>query len=199
MNITPKTQKEVDEDYIERYVNALYDKMDKKIDNECCVCYEIKLGIKLPNCNHYVCTTCHYKLYNGYLGENFYIINPRPIKPQTPVYPYLNITANSEIYHALIINNSPEKDWFTTEKDWFIEENEDLYNCVKTNSEYANYVDPIIKRWFENNEQLLKYENDSTQYELDNIKYRDEYSVYCDLCEEERTKNIQGRCPLCRL
>lgn len=182
-------------------IQVICENMEKTENEvECCICLEIEFGVKLPNCNHSVCPTCYYKLYYGYLSDEFYSNNPCPIAPQKPIYPYLNVIENLEIFHNLINKDKvkelciTDKDWFITEKDWFISENEDLYNCVKK-SEWVDYVDMNVKEWFENNVQLAQYEIDVLQYELDNIKY----SIYSELCEEERENNIQNKCPMCRL
>ena len=182
-------------------IQVICEKMEKTENEvECCICLEIEFGVKLPNCNHFVCPKCYYKLYYGYLSDAFYSNNPCPIAPQKPIYPYLNVIANLEIFHNLINKDTvkDDKDWFVTEKDWFISENEDLYNCVKK-SECVDYVDMNVKKWFENNAQLAQYENDVLQYDLDNIKYSNQQLIYSELCKEEIENNMQNKCPMCRL
>ena len=191
-------QKQLYESMIDYTSKFFCEKMKKTVNAvECCICLEIEFGVKLPNCNHSCCPKCYYKLYYGYLSDVFYSNHPCPIAPEKPIYPYLNAIANLEIFNNLI-NTDVEKDWFTTEKDWFISENEDLYNCVKK-SEYVDYLDMNVKKWFENNAQLAQYENAVLQYELDSIKYSDEHIIYSELREEEIENNIQNKCPLCRL
>jgi hypothetical protein len=179
-------------------IQIICEQMEKTENEvECCICLEIEFGVKLPNCNHFVCPKCYYKLYYGYLSDAFHSNNPCPVAPQKPIYPYLDVIANLEIFHNLI-NKDMDKDWFVTEKDWFISENEDLYNCIKK-SECVDYVDINVKKWFENNAQLAQYENDVLQYELDNIKYSNQQLIYSELCKEEIENNTQNRCPMCRL
>ena len=145
------------------------------------------------------CTAASF-IYYGYLSDAFYSNNPCPIAPQKPIYPYLNVIANLEIFHNLINKDTvkDDKDWFVTEKDWFISENEDLYNCVNK-SESVDYVDMNVKKWFENNVRLAQYEIDVLEYELDNINYSNQQLIYFELSGEERENNIQNKCPMCRL
>lgn len=185
---------------IDDYEIKILSKMDCKAmlkqNIECCVCFEFCEGVKLPNCNHFICTICYYKIYNGFISDKFYNNNPIPKSPpKKPKYPYLNNRQNLEIHNGLT--------QYDTDMKWFTDENEDLYNCVKTNSEYVNEVDINIKKWFENNDLITKYENDLLQYELqyeiNYKKYSDEMDIYLSLWEQEREHNIKNSCPLCRL
>jgi len=165
--------------------------MNKEDNIECCVCLDYHWGVKLPNCNHFICPKCYYKIYNGFISAKFNCNNPEPICPEKPIYPYLNKDKNKEIF--LSITND------TTNLEWFIEENEDLYNSIKMDSEFTNNLDTNIKIWFINNETIKKYEDDLINYE----KYLDKFNVdienYNDLYEEEKEYNSQKICPLCRL
>lgn len=165
--------------------------MVKEDNIECCVCLNFDWGVKLPKCNHFICPICYYKLYYGYVGDDFYNNNPNPISPKKPDYPYINTNQNSEIY-----NNLTDDDSY---KDWFINENEDLYNCVKINSEFVNNINNNIKKWFEKNELIIKYEIDLIEYELNSKKYNDEIDIYNNLIKKEKNNNIKKICPLCRL
>lgn len=176
---------------IEIMTEIISECMVKEDNIECCVCLNFHWGVKLPNCNHFICPKCYYKLYYGYVSETFYTNNPTPIYPEKPTYPYINISQNSEIY-----NNLTDDD---TYKDWFINENEDLYNCVKINSEYIDNLNNNVKKWFEKNEVIIRYENDLLQHEVNYKKYSDEIDIYSDLLKEEKENNTQNKCPLCRL
>jgi uncharacterized UPF0160 family protein len=165
--------------------------MVKEDNIECCVCMEFHWGVKLPNCNHFICPKCYYKLYYGYVSDIFYTNNPIPIYPEKPIYPYVNISQNLEIYNNLI-----EDDIYM---DWFINDNKDLYNCIKVKSEFVDNINNNLLQWFENNELIVKYENDLIQYELNYKKYSNEMDIYSVLLEEEKENNIKNRCPLCRL
>ena len=180
----------IDRDRLEIHSEIVSEQMIKEDNIECCVCMDFHIGVKLPNCNHFICKKCYYVMYYGYIRDTFYINNPRPNYPEKPVYPYTNVSQNLEIYNNLMRDD--------TYADWFINENEDFYNCVKTNSEFVNDVNNNIKKWFMSNELIMKYENDLLQYELNYKKYSDEMDIYCNLLEEERENNIKDSCPLCR-
>ena len=106
-------------------------------------------------------------------------------------YHYINIRQNLEIYNSLTDDD--------TYKDWFINENEDLYNSIKINSEFVDNLNNNVKIWFETNEVIQKYENDLIQFELNYEIYNDQMKIYYNLIEEEIENNIQNICPLCRL
>ena len=165
--------------------------MVKEDNIECCVCMEFHWGVKLPNCNHFICPKCYYNLYYGFVSDRFYTNNSRPIHPEKLTYPYVNISQNLEIY-----NNLTEDE---TYMDWFINDNEDLYNCIKVKSEFVDNINNNILQWFENNELIIKYENDLLQYELNYKKYIDKNDIYLKLLEEEKENNTKKICPLCRL
>jgi hypothetical protein len=123
-----------------------------KEDNiECCVCFKFNYGVKLPNCNHFICPNCYYVVYHhGYVHDDFYNKNPRPVCPSIikPLYPYINDETNLEkIYTSLTNNNSY--------KDWFVGENEDLYKCIKNNEEFVSNISIEIKFWFVNNVNII--------------------------------------------
>ena len=42
---------------------------------ECCVCLNFHWGVKLPNCSHYICPKCYYRIYNGYISCDFHSEN----------------------------------------------------------------------------------------------------------------------------
>ena len=76
--------------------------------------------IKLPNCNHFICPKCYYKLFNGYISDGFYSKNSEPKYPEKPIYPYQNKDKNKNIFYSITEDD--------TYLEWFIDENEDLYN-----------------------------------------------------------------------
>ncbi len=166
--------------------------MIKKDDIECCVCLNIQRGVKLPNCDHYLCIKCYYKIYNGFISEKFKYNNPKPkLLTKNLDYPYKNVNENEEIF-----NNITNDKTFL---EWFINENEDLYNSIKMNSEFVEDVNNEIKIWFEKNENIKKYENDLIKYNDDNIKYDKDLNDYNILYDDEKEYNSQKICPLCRL
>ncbi len=118
-----------------------------KQDNiECCVCLNYYWGVKLPNCNHFLCPKCYYEIYYGFISSDFKSKNHFPVRPDKPIYPYQNHDKNKEIFHSITNDN--------TFLEWFIFDNEDLYNSVKLNTEYVDNLDFNLKKWFENNEIL---------------------------------------------
>jgi hypothetical protein len=170
--------------------NEIAKYMVKKYDSECCICLEIGTCVKLENCEHYLCPICYYKLRYGFIRDKFYINNPYPVCPKEPNYPYINMNENIKIYKSLTSDD--------TYLDWFVNENQDLYNCIKTNEDFVCNVDKEIIKWFEDNETIKNYEYDITQYDLSYKKYTNDIDIYYSLLEEEKENNIIGTCPLCR-
>ena len=164
--------------------------MIKQDNIECCVCLNYHWGVKLPNCNHFICPKCYYKIYNGYISDDFYNKITEPKYPIKPIYPYQNPDKNKEIYYT-ITNNS-------TYLQWFIEENEDLYNSVKMNSEFIANIDDNLKIWFETNNLIKDYENELIKYENEMEQYNINIEEYNELYEQEKIDNSQSLCPLCR-
>jgi hypothetical protein len=164
--------------------------MIKQDNIECCVCLNFHWGVKLPNCSHFICPKCYYKIYNGYISCDFHSKNTEPKYPVEPIYPYKNLDKNKEIFYS--ITND------TAYLEWFIDENEDLYNSVKINSNFIANIDDKLKFWFENNDLIKRYENDLIKYEneLDNISI--EMEEYNELYEQNKIDNSQSLCPLCR-
>ena len=163
-----------------------------KEDNiECCICLNNSWGVKLPNCNHFICPKCYYKIYNGYVTSNFHSVNPEPKYPERPIYPYQNEDKNKEIFYSITEDN--------TYLEWFINENEDLYNSIKLNTEFVDNLDVKLKKWFENNEYINKYEIDLIKYKNDFIKYENDIEEYNKLYATEKENNAQKICPLCRV
>ena len=169
--------KSLEEFLINISIEEITEDMIKEDNIECCVCMEFHWGVKLPNCNHFICPKCYYKMYYGYISYKFYHNNPRPIYPEKPRYPYTITSKNSEIYDILTDDD--------TYKEWFINENEDLYNSIKINSEFVYNINNNLKQWFQKNEVITKYENDLIQYELNYKKYNDEMVIYSNLVEKE--------------
>lgn len=164
--------------------------MIKQDNIECCVCLNYNWGVKLPNCNHFICPKCYYKIYNGYISDNFYNKITEPKYPINPIYPYQNPDKNKEIYYT-ITNNS-------TYLQWFIEENEDLYNSVKINSEFIANIDDNLKIWFETNNLIKDYETEVIKYKNELEQYNINIEEYNELYEQEKIDNSQSLCPLCR-
>jgi hypothetical protein len=123
--------------------------------------------------------------------SNFHSENPNPKYPEIPIYPYQNKDKNKEIFYSITEDN--------TYLEWFINENEDLYNSVKLNTEFVDNLDVKLKKWFENNEIIEKYKNDLIQYKKDVEQYDIDTEEYDELYFQEKKKNSQKICPLCRL
>lgn len=175
--------------------------MVKQDNIECCVCLNYHWGVKLQNCNHFICPKCYYKLFNGYISEDFNSKNSEPKHPEhlkKPIYPYQNKDKNKEIFYTITQDD--------TYLEWFIDNNEDLYNSVKLNTEFVEDLNIHLKYWFENNEiikqwenDLIQWENDLIQYEKDLEQYNNDIEEYNKLYTKEKENNSQRKCPLCRL
>ena len=164
--------------------------MIKQDNIECCVCLNFHWGVKLPNCSHFICPKCYYKIYYGYISSDFHNNNIEPKSPKKPIYPYKNPDVNKELFNDITNDN--------TFLEWFISENEDLYNSVKMNSEFVDNLDVKLKFWFENNELIKKYESEMIKYENDLDTYNTDIEDYNENYEEEKVANSQRICPLCR-
>ena len=142
--------------------------------------------------DHYIKSKnfCYYKLFNGYISDGFYSKNPGPKYPEKPIYPYQNKDKNKNIFYSITEDD--------TYLEWFIDENEDLYNSVKLDSEFVDNLDVKLKYWFENNEIIKQYENDLIQYEKHLEQYNIDSEEYNELYAEEKEYNSQKICPLCR-
>ena len=164
--------------------------MVKQDDIECCVCLNRNWGVKLPNCNHFLCPKCYYKLYYGYITSDFFNENTLPEHKSAPIYPYKDARTNNELFHT-ITNNE-------THLEWFVEENEDFYNSVKIKSEFVKNVDIKIKHWFKSNELIKQYKIDELQYDNWQRQYCHDIGNYNRKYEKERINNTQKLCPMCR-
>ena len=76
-----------------------------------------------------------------------------------PIYPYVNVINNLEIYWQLSSD--------LTYKEWFIYSNEDLYDSIMIHSKLVEDIDCKIKKWFENNELIIQYKIDNNKYIID--------------------------------
>lgn len=181
----------VDQDMLDIMAEFIGEDMIKEDSIECCVCFELNYGVQLPNCNHFICSKCYFKIYYGYIDDTFYKNNSYPKYIKMPIYPYLNTNENLEIYNKLT-----NDDFF---KEWFIDENEDLYQCVKNNDDAVYDISDKVKEWFITNESIKKYENDLIQYKINIDKFDKDMETYQLLKKEHKQKNIKKKCPLCRL
>lgn len=163
----------------------------KEDDIECCVCLDNHWGVKLLNCNHFICPKCYYKIYNGYISSKFLDKNPEPKCPENPNYPYENKDKNKEIFYS-ITNNE-------TYLEWFVDENQDLYNSVKLNTKFVDNLDVNLKKWFQDNQDIKKYEEDLIKYKNDLEQFYIDIKKYNEMYEEEKEYTSQKICPLCRL
>lgn len=187
-------------------LSEMYSENMIKEDNiECCVCLENHWGVKLPDCSHFICPKCYYKIYHyGYLSDEFKERHKKPlhIEINTPVYPYKNKSEKLEGIYNNLINDGLIND--DINKNWFINENEDLYNCVKENN-YVDDLDDKIKLWFKTDAQIKNYEIDYIKYEMGYKEYLHncelfniEMEKYMEEEDYERFKNCKKCCPLCR-
>ena len=173
--------------------------MIKKDEIECCVCYENHLGVKLPNCDHFICPKCYYKIYHfGFLSSEFINENSKPVgpeRPKEPIYPF--VSEKLEVIYNELTNNEKYK-------YCFINSIEDLYEHIIFN-DYKCNIEIIIINWFQTNNELKIYEEDKNKYKLDYEEYRSKIAIFCEEMEEyrsreeeERNLNCSKLCPLCR-
>ena len=165
--------------------------MVKEDNIECCICLNYHWGVKLPNCNHFICPKCYYKLFNGYISDEFYSKNTEPKYPEKPIYPYQNKDKNKDIFYSITEDD--------TYLEWFVVENEDLYNSVKLNSEFVDKLDVELKKWFENNKNIKQYEDELIQYNKNVEQFNNDIEEYNELYSQEKEDNSKQICPLCRL
>ena len=145
---------------------------------DCPVCYQNKMGIDLPNCNHKICIYCFKSIYFGYSNDTQ---RPKHYKeqPDGPEFPYI------------------ENDDENQKLDEYMEWESENYN-------YENSLEEIFKKrdelklnrpdWM-NTDLFIDYENQYIQYWIDTIKIEKEFDNYI----ENKQKNIINKsCPLCR-
>jgi hypothetical protein len=201
INEREKTLTECDNNLI---AESIYDNNKDAIKNEdveCCVCLISRRGMQLSNCEHFVCSRCHYKMQHGFISEEFYNTHRRPFcGPEKPEYPYKDACENTEIYKTLA-----DGEWY---KDWFVNNNEDLYNCIKQEEEFIKYI-PYdkhknniqslnnIKQWFETNEKMQQYETELVKFYNEYKLFEEKNNLYEKLCQEEMKNNCIKTCPLC--
>lgn len=164
-----------------------------KEDNiECCVCLNYHWGVKLPNCNHLTCPTCYYIIYEGYISNEFYSKNHQPKFIEEPLYPYRDKNKNKEIFYSITQDE--------TYLEWFVDDNEDLYKSIKMNTEFVVDLDIELKSWFENNEVIKQYKRDLKQYRKNRVleNFYADSEKYYESRYQERERNTQKKCPLCR-
>jgi hypothetical protein len=151
---------------------------------DCPVCYQNKMGIELPNCNHIICIDCCKSIYFGYNSNDSQ--RPKHYKEQKepPDFPY---TVNDDI----------ENDDGRQKLDEYMEWESENYN-------YENSLEEILEKrdklklnrpdWM-NTDLFIDYENQYIQYWIDTIKIENRFDNYI----ENKQKNIKNRCcPLCR-
>ena len=174
----------------EKALEFLTEDMVKRDNVECCVCLDFHWGVKMPNCEHFICPKCFITMKNGYISSDFHEKYHKPEKPKKPKYPYEDDKKNRELFKS--ITNDERY------LEWFVCENKDLYDSIKINSEYVKTIDDDLKAWFENNEQIEQYYCDLSKYEDNIITYYHQMRKYEELYEMEQCNNSQRKCPLCK-
>jgi hypothetical protein len=150
----------------------------------CPVCYQNKIGIELPNCNHKICIDCCKSIYFGYNSNDTQ--RPKHYKEQKepPDFPY---TVNDDI----------ENDDGRQKLDKYMEWESENYNYENSLEEINEKRDKLkLNRpdWM-NTDLFIDYENQYIQHWIDTIKIEKEFDNYI----ENKQKNIKNSCcPLCR-
>ena len=151
---------------------------------DCPVCYQNKIGIELPNCNHIICIDCYKSIYFGYNSNDTQ--RPKHYKEQKepPEFPY---TVNDDI----------ENDDGRQKLDEYMDWESKNYNYENSLEELLDKRDKLkLNRpdWM-NTDLFIDYENEYIQYWINTIKIENEFNNYI----ENKQKNIKNKCcPLCR-
>jgi hypothetical protein len=161
--------------------------MNKKINIvniiDCPVCYQIKMGIELPNCNHIICIDCCKSIYFGYGSDTQ---RPKHYKEQLdgPEFPYN-------------VNDDIENDDGRQKLDEYMKWESENYNYENSLEELLEKRDKLKlnRPYWMNTDLFIDYENQNIQYWIDTIKIEKEFDNYI----ENKQKNIINMsCPLCR-
>ena len=151
-------------------------------NDECCICLENKILIKLPNCIHKLCFKCCKTVYFG-STSNEQPIHWREMEAESPNWPY-DINEDDD--------NDPE----------YIRQQEyDKFETKNFGSETKSYDELITIRnnlilerpeWM-NTSEFINYENCLFKYYTEFMKLEKEWDDY----NKNKTKG-NGICPLCR-
>jgi hypothetical protein len=161
--------------------------MNKKINMvniiDCPVCYQIKMGIELPNCNHIICIDCCKSIYFGYSNDTQ---RPKHYKEQKepPEFPY---TVNDDI----------ENDDGRQKLDEYMEWESENYNYEKSLEELLEKRDKLKlnRPYWMNTDLFIDYEKQNIQYWIETIKIEKEFDKWI----KNKQQNIKNSCcPLCR-
>lgn len=160
---------------------------------ECPVCYEIKIGIKLPNCSHNVCIDCCKSIYCGFTNM------PNPTFLHYCEFDK-NYWINPDWPYELQQDSDGEYDYEKDEKLIEYEELESNYYSRyedKTYEEIIKIRDELIEtrpNWM-NTEEFINWENQHIKYLI--------YVINKDIKEAKyhkakRANILNMCCPLCR-
>lgn len=151
-----------------------------EINDECCICFEDKLLIKLPTCIHKVCFECCKTIYFGSTTIQ------RPIhrrELELPDWPY-------------VLNDDDDNDPERIKYDEYCEyENKYFDIGTKSYDELIEIRNSLISErpaWM-NTHEFINYENCQFIYHTEFIKLDKEWEEY----NKMKTKG-NGTCPLCR-
>lgn len=162
---------------------------------ECPVCYEIKTGIKLPNCSHIICIDCCKFIYCGFTNiQKPNILHHSEFDENAPF--------NPDWPYELHKDSEGEDDY---ENDDKLVEYEKLEHNYYNNYENKTYEEIIIIRdelietrpnWM-NTDEFISWENQHIKYWIYMIKKDIEEVTY----QKSKYDNIKEKaqcCPLCR-
>jgi hypothetical protein len=154
---------------------------------ECLVCYEIKTGIKLPNCSHIICIDCCKFIYCGFTDV------PKPIFVDNE---HFNLDWPYELKKDSEGNDDYENDDKLVEYEKL---EDDYYNKYmnKTYEEIIKIRDELVEtrpNWM-NTEEFITWENQHIKYWVYMIKKDNEEDNY----KKSKLNYINSQCcPLCR-
>jgi hypothetical protein len=176
----------------------------KKDKVDCCICLKSHRGIQMLNCQHLVCSLCHYKFEKGFISDSFYNNYQRPwLEVEKPSFPY----KDSQEELLIIYRKLTDTDAY---KDWFIYSNEDLYQSIKNNEEFIEELNEsrlicktnlqalnAMKSWFISDIKIQQYDSELSKYNNEYKRFQENYDLYERLWDAERKKICIKSCPRC--
>jgi hypothetical protein len=148
-------------------------------NGECCVCYEDKTLIKLPNCIHKICFNCSKTIYFGSTTNNV-PIHWNEMNIECPDWPYeLNDDDNERIKY---------EEYADFENKYFDIETKNYDELITI----RNNLITERPEWM-NTDVFINYENCNFRYHTEYIKLEKEWVDY-----NKNKKKGNSSCPLCR-
>ena len=128
---------------------------------ECPVCYEIKTGIRLPNCNNTICIDCCRNIYCGFTNVTKLIFDE--IEPDNPDWPYILQEDSEGEYDYEYDYENDEKfiEYEELENTYFNYENKRYEEIIQIRNELIE----TRPNWM-NTEEFINWESDGQRDEF---------------------------------